>query len=472
MQGRPGNGPAAPRDHSVSTRRGPARALRRASALAVLAALALWMGTGPALAKVFSPETFTLANGLQVVVVTNHRVPVVTHMVWYKIGAADEAPGETGLAHFLEHLMFKGTTTLAPGEFSHVVAVNGGEDNAFTTQDYTAYFERVARDRLEVVMRMEADRMANLRLRDDIVLPERDVVLEERRSRIENNPGALLGEAMSSALYLNLPYRNPVIGWNHEIQELTTEKAIAFYRQFYAPNNAVLVVAGDITAAELRPLAEKYFGPIPRRDVRPRMRPQEPEHHAAASVTLKDPRVGQPAWVRDYLAPSYREGETALAYPLQVLAELLGGGTSSRLYRSLVVDQKLAAGAGSYYDPSRWDLGEFSVHVSPRPGVDLARIDEAVDAEFARLLSDPIPEDEVERAKKRLLAEAVYARDSMASAARIFGTALTTGSTVEDVEAWPDRIAAVTANDVEAAARKVLVLRDSVTGKLIPGPAS
>ncbi|MGB8274887.1 MAG: pitrilysin family protein [Alphaproteobacteria bacterium] len=446
----------------------------RVRMMAALAAAGLMLagGLGHARAKVFGPETFTLKNGLQVVVVTNHRVPVVTHMVWYKVGAADEAPGESGLAHFLEHLMFRGTGKQAPGEFSRVVARNGGRDNAFTTQDYTAYFEHVARDRLEIVMRMEADRMTNLHLTDKVVLPEREVVLEERRSRIENDPGSLLNEAMSAALYYNLPYRDPVIGWNHEIQELTTEKATAFYKQFYAPDNAVLVIAGDVTAADVRPLAEKYFGGIPSRPIRPRVRPQEPEHHAALRVTLKDPRVGQPVWLREYLAPSYREGDTKHAYALQVLAELLGGGTSSRLYRSLVVEQKLAAAAVASYDPTDYDLGEFAIQVSPRAGVELSRIETAVDAEIAKLVSEAAPADEVERAKKSMLADAVYARDSMPAAARIIGTALTTGSTVEDVESWPDRIGAVTVAQVQAAARDVLVLRNSVTGELLAEPAS
>jgi zinc protease len=438
-------------------------------AAALVALLAI--GIGPAGAAVFDPKTFTLENGLQVVVIENHRAPVVTHMVWYKVGAADEAPGESGLAHFLEHLMFKGTKTVKPQEFSKIIAVNGGQDNAFTTHDYTAYFESVARDRLDLVMKMEADRMRNLRLADKVVLPEREVVREERRSRIENDPGALLSEAMSAATYVNLPYRRPVIGWDHEIRALGTEKAIAFYRAHYAPNNAVLVVAGDVTEDEIRSLAEKHFGPIPRRAVPPRVRPAEPPHHAEARVVLKDARVKQPQWMRDYLAPSYTEGETKHTAALQVLAQILGGDSSSRLYRCSF-EEGLAAGVGVSYSPASVNLTEFSFRVAPRPDVPLEKIEAALDAEIAKVLEQGVAAGELARAKKQLVTQATYARDSMAGAARLFGIALATGGTVDQIESWPDRIAAVTVEQVNEAAGAVLQRQNSTTGELIPQPAS
>ena len=222
------------------------------AALALLTA-ALTLGATPALAKVFSPETFTLNNGMQVVVVSNHRAPVVTHMVWYKVGSADESSGYSGIAHFLEHLMFKGTKTRKPGEFSKLVARYGGQENAFTSFDYTAYHQTIAREHLEMVMEMEADRMTNLTLTDEIIEPERQVVREERRSRTDNNPAAILGEHVSEALYRNYPYRRPIIGYDHEIVAMTRQNIIDFYKRWYAPNNAILVVAGDITAKELKP---------------------------------------------------------------------------------------------------------------------------------------------------------------------------------------------------------------------------
>ena len=266
-------------------------------------------GVRAATAQVFNPETFTLSNGMQVVVISNHRSPIVTHMVWYRTGAADEAWGKSGIAHFLEHLMFRGTHEMPPGEFSKTVARNGGRDNAFTSYDYTGYFQNVARDRLELVMKLEADRMVNLVLTDEIVNPERDVILEERRQVVENRPGSLLREQMGAAMYLNHPYGRPVIGWEHEIRGLTREDAISWYRTYYAPNNAILVVAGDITAADLKPLAERYYGPIAARPVPERVRPQEPPPRAARRVELKDPRVAQPSVTRNYLAPSYVVGD-------------------------------------------------------------------------------------------------------------------------------------------------------------------
>jgi zinc protease len=437
------------------------------AAFGVLVALAT-----PARAELFNPETFTLENGLQVVVVPNHLAPVVTHMVWYKVGAADEPAGKSGIAHFLEHLMFKGTEKVPPGEFSKIVAGNGGRDNAFTSQDYTSYFQRVARDRLELVMELEADRMANLKITAAEVVPEREVVLEERRSRTENQPASLLGEAMQAALYMNHPYREPIIGWNHEIRELTTEDALDFYRRYYAPNNAILIVGGDITGEELRPLAERHYGGIPPRDVPARVRPQEPVQHAARRVVLTSPLVGQPSWVRRYLAPSYTAGDTEHAHALVVLADLFGHDSSSRLHRALVVDGEIAVSAAAGYDSESFDLTDFSIHASPRPGVELARIEAAVEAEVAKLLEDGVTEEEVARAKRRLRAATIYSRDSMFAAARIFGVALTTGRTIEDVESWLERVEAVTVDQVNRAARAVLRKDRWVTGELLPPPSS
>jgi zinc protease len=422
----------------------------------------------PARATVFSPETFTLENGLQVVVISNHRAPIVSHMMWYRVGSADDPPGSSGIAHFLEHLMFKGTETLAPGEFSKIVAANGGRENAFTSYDYTGYYQNVAVDRLETVMRIEADRMNNLVLTDEIVAPERDVVLEERRSRTDNNPGSILGEASRASFYQNHPYGNPIIGWAHEIAKLTARNAIDFYRRHYAPNNAILVIAGDVTAAQIRPLAEKYYGAIARRDLPPRTRPREPEHRAALRIELRDSRVRQPSWSRSYLAPVYGGEGGEHAYALQVLAQIAGNGASSRLHQALVVGGKLATSAGADYDSLRLDRSSFSVYASPRPGVTLDRIEAAMDAEIAKLLTGGVEEEEVERAKQRLRRAAIFARDSLSTGARIIGMALTTGRTVDDVEAWPDRIGAVTVDQVNAAAKAVLRRQSSITAQLLP----
>ncbi len=442
---------------------------RRLAALSVAAFFFVWPQPDAA-AGVFNPETFTLANGMRVVVVPNHRVPVVSHMVWYKAGAADEPAGKSGIAHFLEHLMFKGTKKYPSGEFSRIVARNGGRENAFTSHDYTAYFQTVAVDRLALVMELEADRMTNLVLFAEDVEPERLVILEERRERTENNPRAILREHVNAALFLNHPYRKPIIGWAHEVRALTLGDLRAFYKRWYAPNNAILVVAGDITAAELRPLAEKYYGPIPSSAVPPRARPQEPPQVAARQVVYKDRRVRQPSWSRSYLAPGYHAGESRHAYALEVLDEILDGGATSRLYRRLVVERKLAVSAGAYYDPDGLGPSRFVVAGSPRSGVSLETLAAAFEEEVRKLIGEGVTEEEVARAKTRMRASAVYARDSLTTGARVLGAALASGLSVEAVESWPERIGAVTVDQVNAAARAVLRPGRSVTALLLPDP--
>ena len=423
---------------------------------------------GDARAGLFDPRWFTLDNGLRVVVISDHRAPVVTHMIWYKVGAADDPRGKSGLAHYLEHMMFKGTRNVPEGEFSRTVARLGGEENAFTGHDYTGYYQMIASRHLETVMRLEADRMTSLVVREEDVAAEREVVREERRSRLGNDPGALLAEQMSAAQFLSHPYGRPVIGWEHEVAELSRRDLLDFYASHYAPNNALLVVAGDVTSRQVRPLAEKYYGSIPARETATRERPREPPHRAARRVTMRDPRVRVPSWRRTYLAPSGTTGETRHVIPLQVLAEIFGGGTTSRLYRRLVVEDKIASGAGAAYSGASMDLSRFYLYGGARPGGNLETIEATIEEEIAELLESGVTEQELRRAKAGMTAEAVFARDSLATGARLFGAALTVGRTVEDVEAWPNLVAAVTAEDILAAARHVFDDRRSVTGLLLP----
>ncbi|MEK9684822.1 MAG: pitrilysin family protein [Rhodospirillaceae bacterium] len=418
------------------------------------------------LGGVFNPETITLPNGLQIVVTTNRAAPAIVHMVWYRVGAADEPSGSSGLAHFLEHLMFKGTKSIAPGQFSKIIARNGGTDNAFTSQDFTAYFQKVSREGLELVMKLESDRMKNLILTDREVLPERDVVLEERSSRTDNSPQAQLYEAVQAALYFNHPYGNPVIGWKHEISTLSTTDALNFYRKFYAPNNAILIISGDVSMSEVRPLAEKYYGPIARGPKIDRVRVKEPIHRAARRVVLEDKRVGQSSFNRIYTAPSYKTASGNEGYALQILADILGGGPRSRLHRKLVVTKKTASSVGAWYNPSALDIGEFGLSARPRGEITLRQIEEEIDAELLDLKENGVKPEEVRRSAESLTVGAVYARDSIAAAPNIIGRALTTGQTLEDIEAWPERILSVTEADVRAVAEKVLVVRNSVTGLL------
>ena len=421
----------------------------------------------PVRAGLFNSRTATLANGLEVVVISDHRAPVVTHMIWYRVGAADDPPGKSGLAHFLEHLMFKGTPD-APGDtFSALVAGRGGAENAFTSLDYTAYFQTIPVQQLDDVMRLEADRMVNLVLTEDAVALEREVILEERRSRTDNDPSALLGEQMGATLYLAHPYRIPVIGWEHEMRELALDDARAFYERHYVPSNAVLVVAGDVTLAEVLPLAEAHYGAIPAGARPPRDRAQEPPQRANRRVEFRDPRVTRPSWRRSYIAPSANRGPSEHALPLMLLADILGGGTNSRLYRALVVDRELAAGAGSYYAVNRLDDSQFGIYAAPNPGREIADIEVAVTEVVAELLAGGVTAEELERAKRGMRAGATYARDNMRGIARIFGVALLTGATIEDIESWPERISAATTAEVAAAARYVLG-GYHVTGLLLP----
>jgi zinc protease len=438
-------------------------------------------GLGPALALALAlpaaaePVTrFTLDNGLDVVVIEDNRAPVVVQMIWYRVGAADEPPGKSGIAHFLEHLMFKGTETIGPNQFSAIVEAQGGDDNAFTSWDYTAYFQRVAADRLELVMQMEADRMQNLRLQQEDVDTERQVIIEERYQRTDTSPGALLSEQMRAAQFQNHPYGIPIIGWRHEMEGLTREDALAFYEAFYAPNNATLVIAGDVTPEAVRALAEEHYGPIPASDaITPRSRPQEPPQLAERRMVLADERVSEPYVFRTYLAPERDPGNQKDAAALTVLAELLGGsGQTSVLARALQFDSQTAVYSTAFYDGTSLDDATFGLIVVPAPGVSL----EAAEAEMDRVLADfvetgPDPAA-LERIRTQIRAADIYARDDVNALARRYGAGLSVGLTIADIESWDEALKAVTAEDIVAAAEKVFDRRNAVTGWLTrPDPA-
>ncbi len=442
--------------------------LRRVVRAAAVAATVLAAGAASAQTSGIKISDFTLANGLELVVIPDRRAPVVTHMIWYKVGSADETPGISGLAHFLEHLMFKGTAKNPTGRFSQVVATIGGQENAFTSSDYTGYYQRVPSEQLKTVMEFEADRMTGLQLTDAVVLPERNVILEEENQRVGNNPRARLGQQIDAALFLNHPYGRPVIGWRHEMEQLSRDDALAFYRRFYGPNGAVVVIAGDIEPEQARKLAEDTYGKIKRNDlIASRKRPQEPPPVAPRSLTLADARVEQPFLQRAYLAPSFATAQRGESEALEVLAHILGSGSSSRLYRTLAVDKPVAVMAAAGYDSSALDMSKFSVYGSPRPGVTLQQFEAEADAVIAEVIAKGVSADELERAKSRLIADAVYAQDNQATMARWYGTALMTGARVQDVQRWPERIRAVTAAEVQDAARKWLDKKRSVTGYLI-----
>ncbi|WP_288925577.1 pitrilysin family protein [uncultured Maritimibacter sp.] len=416
---------------------------------------------------------YTLDNGMDVVVIEDHRAPVVVHMVWYRAGAADEDPGVSGIAHFLEHLLFKATDDMESGELSRVVAENGGSDNAFTSQDYTAYFQRVAADRLDLMMTMEADRMRDLQLSEDDIATERDVILEERAMRTDNSPGALLNEQMQAALYQNHPYGIPVIGWRHEMEQLGLDEAMAYYRKYYAPNNAILVVAGDVEPEEVLAMAEEHYGPLePTEGLEPRARPLEPVPLAERRITYEDPRVSQPYVVRSYLAPERNPGEQEEAAALVYLAEILGGNSATSVFgQALEFEQNIAVSTFAGYSALNLDISSIRIGVVPAQGVSLAEAEAAMDATLAEFMENGIDPAQFERIKTRIRAGDIYAQDSMRGLANRYGAALTSGLTIEDVKAWPEVLQSVTPDDVMAAAEKVLQRSHAVTGWLT-GPTT
>ncbi len=412
--------------------------------------------------------TFALDNGMQVVVVEDHRAPVVQHMLWYRAGSADEPKGSSGVAHFLEHLLFKATDKMEAGELSATVARNGGRDNAFTSYDYTAYFQRVAADRLELMMQMESDRMRNIRLTEDNIRTERDVIIEERNQRTENDPGALFGEQIAAAQYLNHRYGVPIIGWMHEMRTLDMQDALEFYQTYYSPNNAVLVVSGDVTPDEVRRLAEEYYGVIPSNpDLPERLRAEEPPQTAERRLIFRDARVAQPYVRRSYLAPERDAGAQERAAALTILSEILGGGTTSYLSEALQFDTQIATYTAAFYRGVSLDDTTFNLIVVPQPNVSLQEAEDAMDAAIASFLTEGVDAAQLERIKMQIRASEIYARDDVDRIANRYGQALTSGLTIEDVKAWPEILDAVTAEDIQQAARDLFDRRASVTGWLM-----
>ncbi len=410
-------------------------------------------------------DQFELDNGLKVVVIPDRRAPVVTHSIWYRVGSADETSGKTGLAHFLEHLLFKGTTKYPEGEFDKQLKLNGAEGNAFTTRDYTGYFQRAASDRLPLLMDMEADRMQNLVLTDENVKPELLVVREERRQRTDNNPSSLLSEQAEAALYTAHPYGRPVIGWMSEVAKLTKDDALAFYRAHYTPANAVLIVAGDVDTETVKRLANQFYGPLKNTfEPKPRERTPEPTPIAARRVAMADERAETPYMLRNYIGPSYSTSNDE-ATSLDFLANILGSGSRSRLVKSLSLEQKLAASVGAYYNGDQLDSGVFSVYAVPNPGVSFETIEKAIDAEIKKILTEGVTQAEIDRNRNQALNEQIYSLDDQMNLVRIAGSAIMSGSTLEgafDTTHWDK----VTVQSVKAVAEKYLTIQNSVTATL------
>lgn len=430
---------------------------------------AVLAAAGPARALDIDVTSFKLDNGMEVVVIPDHRAPVVTHMVWYKVGAADEGQGKAGVAHLLEHLMFKGTPKHPDGAFSRIVRANGGNENAFTTQDFTAYFQKVMKDRLPLVMELEADRMQNLELTDETVLPERAVVLEERRERTDNEPTGLLSEQLDAAMFTAHPYGKPVIGWMPQVSKLTRQDAMDFYAAHYEPDNAILIVAGDVTPEEVKTLAERYYGPLKnKRETPERVRAEEPLPNAERRVTMQDARASSPSWQRQYLTPAARQLPQREELAMSLLAEIIGGSNQSRFYQTLNIQKKLAAYSGAWFDADQLDYGTFGVYAAPNPGVTVEAVEKEIDAILADVAAKGVTQEELDRSRNNMIASSTYLLDSQDKLARLFGVALATGQTIDDVKNWDKDLATVTVDDVNKAARTVLERKASVTGVLLP----
>ncbi|WP_296751943.1 pitrilysin family protein [Thiobacillus sp.] len=398
----------------------------------------------------------TLDNGLRVIVQEDHRAPVMVSQVWYRAGSLDEFNGTTGVAHVLEHMMFKGTQTVPPGEFSKRIAAAGGRENAFTSRDHTAYFQQMQKDRLALSMQLEADRMANLVISDALFAKEIQVVMEERRLRTDDQPQSVVYERLMAAAYQAHPYRRPIIGWMDDLSNMTGQDARDWYARWYAPNNATLVVAGDVKAGEVIELAKRHFGALPARALPPRKPQDEPAQLGEKRIVVKAP-AQLPYLLMAWHAPTLKDWEQDTApYALQVLAGVLSGNDSARLQKSLVKTRQIAVNASAGYDAIARGPGMFMVDATPAPGTSVAALEKAVREEVRRIQRDGIDQAELARVKAQVIAADVYQRDSLFYQAMQLGEYVTAGLPPEALARRADKLRAVTAQEVQAAARQWL----------------
>ncbi len=417
-----------------------------------------------------NPYERTLPNGLRMVVKEDHRAPTVVHMVWYRAGAIDEVDGASGVAHVLEHMMFKGTRKVGPGEFSKRVAAAGGRDNAFTSLDYTAYFQIVPKRALPEMMMLEADRMANLRLDAKEFAQEIKVIMEERRLRTEDNPQALLHERMSSVAFQAHPYRRPVIGWMNDLENMTYQDAQDWYRHWYAPNNATLVVVGDVEHAQVFKLAEKYYGAIKPQTLKQRRPYVEPAQIGIKRLNVKAP-AKLPYLALAWKAPKLKDVENDReAYALEMLAAVLDGHDASRLSKSLVRTQKIAQSAGAGYDSVLRGEAQFTLEGQPAEGRSVAELEAALRNEIRRIQEEGVSAEELARVKTQTIASQIYKRDSLMAQAIEIGSHEVQGIGWRSIDRMLDRLRSVTAAEVQAVAKKYFTDDTLTIGVLDPQP--
>lgn len=416
-------------------------------------------------------EHFSLRNGLQVMVMPNERIPAVTHLLFVRAGAADDPYGKSGLAHYLEHLMFSGTAKYPEGVYERTIQRVGGTQNAHTTYDYTLYYAAAPKEQLAEIMAMESDRLSNLRF-ETAAARELKIITEERHARVENNPDALFAEQLDALTFLNHPYQRPVIGWAEDMATFTAQDANDFFVAHYTPSNMLLVVAGDVEAATVRRLAQQYYGALPTRQTTPRQWPQEPPLRITRHATMRDKNVQTPRLVRQYHAPSVQAGATNEVMPLWIMAHYLGGSQTSVLYQSLVVQQKLASSIQVSYDPLMRGPALFTVAATAAPGVDLPTLEQALDRVIDAVLRELPPDDEVKRAKTQVEAEVIFKQDGLMPLAMLIGQLAMRGLDENYFYDWRDQAEAVTAVQMLEAAQRTLAPNRRITGYLLPEEAS
>ena len=405
----------------------------------------------------------TLDNGLRVLLLEDHRSPIVSLQLWYRVGSRNEARGATGIAHFLEHLMFRGTPTNPPGAYARIVERNGGQDNAFTSQDVTSYYVDIAADRLDLVLALEADRMHNLTLDPKIVDSEREVVIEERRTRTEDDPGGALGEEVSALAFRAHPYGQPIIGWMIDIRRITREEIAAFYKTYYAPNNALLAAAGDFKAEAVLEKIKAAFGPIPRGPEPPKVLAVEPEQSSERRLTVQRPAELPIVYV-GYPVPNHTSPDAAA---FEVLSTVLSGGRSSRLYRHLVYERQLALEAGGDYSYFSFDPNLFWFYATPLPGQTPQTLEKELLAEMEQLRKEPVGEEELQRAKNQIESGFVFQEDSVHRRAALLARfELVGGHALKDQ--YLDKIRAVSAADLQRVAKQYFGEDKKNVGILLP----
>ena len=415
----------------------------------------------------FKPQQYILKNGLEIIVLENNRIPAIANSIWYKVGSADEPNGKSGIAHFLEHLMFKGTEKLKPGEFSQIVSINGGKENAFTSKNYTGYFQLIHKSKLELIMSLEADRMKNIKLIEKEFENEKTVVLEERYSRVDNNPSALLSEQINAALYMNHPYRKPIIGWEHEIKNLSLDDVMKFYKKYYAPNNAIIVICGDVNLDDVVKIAKKYFGPIKPSKMEKRAWTDEPTQHAPRKITLNSKNTAIPVFERHYLVPTYTKSKKE-SLTLEVFSEIFGNSSTGMLFDEFVKNKKLATSASVYYHPDGFGHTSFAINIIPKKNVSLEEIEIYLDEYLNKIKKKTFNKEELQDIKKRLVNTTIFAQDSLYMGMRIFGSSLSTGYSLKEITNWPNDISKVSIDDIETYVPNIFNKKNSVTGYLLP----